>query len=70
MDALKEEIRKDNERRKLEGNSKGGKVSKEVPLQLECDSKGNNTSKTHSETWTDSQTAKNGRCRCWNYCSL
>lgn len=51
-----EEIAIENEKKKLEGNSKGGKNTKEVSLQLECDL--NNNSKTRSETWTDSQIAQ------------
>lgn len=53
---FKKEVSLENEKKKLEGNSKGGKTSKEVSLQLECDS--NNTSKSRSETWTDSQIAQ------------
>lgn len=53
---FKREVSLENERKKLEGNSKGGKTSKEVSLQLECDS--NNNTKSRSETWTDSQIAQ------------
>lgn len=56
MDEFKEEVRIENEKKKLEGNSKGGKSNKEVSLQLECDLKNDNTSR--SETWTDNQIAK------------
>lgn len=55
---FKKEVALENEKKKLEGNSKGGKTTKEVPLQLECDSTVNYDSKTHSETWTDNQIAK------------
>ena len=53
---FQEEVRLENEKKKLEGNSKGGKSNKEVSLQLECDLKNDNTSR--SETWTDNQIAK------------
>ncbi len=36
---FQEEVRLENEKKKLEGNSKGGKINEEVSLQLECDLK-------------------------------
>jgi hypothetical protein len=55
---FKKEVELENEKKKKEGNSFGGKGGKEVPLQLECDLNNKEQSKTHSDTWTDSQTAK------------
>lgn len=53
---FKKEVALENEKKRLEGNSKGGKSNKEVSLQLECDLKNENSSR--NETWTDNQIAK------------
>lgn len=53
---FEEEVRRDNEKKKLEGNKLGGKGGKEVALQLECDS--SDSQQQPSSTWTDRQIAK------------
>lgn len=52
---FKEEVRIENERKKINGNKLGAAITngKSVALQLECERE-----KKHSDTWTDSQTAK------------
>lgn len=56
---FKKEVALENEKKRLKGNSKGGKKNKEVTLQLECDLKDLKTENlSRSDTWTDNQTAK------------
>ena len=55
VDDFKEEVKLDNEKKKLDGDKLGAAITngKSVTLQLECERE-----KKHSDTWTDSQTAK------------
>lgn len=55
MDEFKEEVRLENEKKKLAGNKLGADITngQAVTLQLECERE-----KSHSNTWTDSQTAR------------
>ena len=55
-DELKKEVALENEKKRLDGNSKGGSSKNEVSLQLECNLKEDNP--IRKDTWTDSQTAK------------
>lgn len=52
---FQEEVRLENEKKKLDGNKLGAAITngESVSLQLECERE-----KKHSETWTDSQIAK------------
>lgn len=54
VDDFKEEVRLENEK-KINGNKLGAAITngKSVALRLECERE-----KKHSDTWTDSQTAK------------
>lgn len=53
---FKKEVALENEKKRLDGNSKGGSSKNEVSLQLECNLKEDNP--IRKDTWTDSQTAK------------
>lgn len=55
MEDFKEEVRIENEKKKLEGNKLGADVTngKALPLQLECDRKD-----IDRKTWNDNQIAK------------
>lgn len=55
VDDFKEEVRLENERKKISGNKLGAAITngKSLALQLEC-----KREKKHFDTWTDSQTAK------------
>lgn len=53
---FKKEVALENEKKRIEGNSKGGSSKNEVSLQLECNLKEDNS--IRKDTWTDSQTAK------------
>lgn len=54
MDALKEEIRKDNEKRRK--GTEGRPLKNCTPIGVQNNQ--SNDARPHSETWTDSQTAK------------
>lgn len=60
MDALKEEIRRDNEEKKRESNKKfyGNRFTNQNIENVESTPIGVQSTKTRSETWTDSQTAQ------------
>lgn len=53
---FQKEVTLENEKKRLEGNSKGGSSNNEVSLQLECNLKEDDP--VRKDSWTDSQTAK------------
>lgn len=53
---FQKEVTLENEKKRLEGNSKGGSSNNEVSLQLECNLKEDDS--VRKDSWTDSQTAK------------
>ena len=61
-DSFQEEVRIENEKKKLDGNKLGAAITngESVALQLECERE-----KKHSKTWTDNQIAK--KSRRWNW---
>lgn len=52
---FQKEVTLENEKKRLEGNSKGGSSNNEVSLQLECNLKEDDP--VRKDSWTDSQTA-------------
>ena len=53
---FQKEVTLENEKKRLEGNSKGGSSNNEVSRQLECNLKEDDP--VRKDSWTDSQTAK------------